>query len=86
MLFRTYGEAVKDRSVAVLVLAPGTVDAEDYMHAADPSVIPAQFKRMIEVGALEPRSTIGVMIDLIDRLTIDDISEFHKFDGTTLPW
>ncbi len=86
MLFRTYGEAVKDRGVAVLVIAPGTVDAEDYMNAEDPSEIPAQFQRMIQVGALESRSTIGVMIDLIDRLTIDDYQDFHKFDGTTLPW
>jgi len=86
MLFRTYGEAVKDRGVAVLVIAPGTVDAEDYMNAKDPSVIPAQFKRMIEVGALEPRSTIGKMIDLIDGLIVDDIEGFHKFDGTPMPW
>lgn len=86
MLFRTYGEAVKDRGVAVLVIAPGTVDAEDYMNAKDSSVIPAQFKRMIEVGALEPRETIGQMIDLIDRLSLADINGFHKFDGTFMPW
>lgn len=86
MLFRTFGESVKDRGVAVLVIAPGTIDAEDYMNAEDPSVIPAQFQRMIQVGALEPRDTIGVLIELIDRLTIDDVEEFHKFDGTYLPW
>ena len=86
MLFRTYGEAVKERDVAVLVIAPGTVDAEDYMNTENPSMVPAQFQRMIEVGALEPRSTIGEIIELIDRLTIEDIDQFHKFDGTSLPW
>ena len=86
MLMRTYGEAVKDRGVIVAVIAPGTVDAEDYMNAKDPSVIPAQFKRMIELGVLAPRSAIGRMIDLIDGLTIDDIRAFHKWDGDTLDW
>ncbi len=86
MLMRTYGEAVKDRGVIVLVIAPGTVDTEDYLNAEDPSTVPANYQRMISVGGLAPRRAIGEMIDLIDRLTVDDIGTFHKWDSESLPW
>ena len=86
MVMRTYGEAVRDRGVVVLVIAPGTVDAENYMNASDQSSVPSQYKRMIKSGVLAPRSAIGDMIDLIEKLTIDDINVFHKWDGTTLDW
>lgn len=86
MLMRTYGEAVKGRGVIVLIIAPGTVDARDYMNAEDPSAIPERYQRMIATGRLAPRSAIGAMIDLIEGLTIDDISEFHQWDSKVLPW
>ena len=86
MLMRTYGETVKSRGVIVAIIAPGTVDTEDYMNAEDPSTIPENYKRMIAMNALAPRSAIPSMIDLIDRLTIDDIKGFHKWDGELLPW
>ena len=86
MLMRTYGEAVKERGVIVAVIAPGTVDAMDYMHAEDPSEIPEAFQRMIAMNVLAPRSAIGAMIDLIDGLTIDDINAYHQWDGQVLPW
>lgn len=86
MLMRTYGEEVKQRGVIVLVIAPGTVDTEDYLNAGDPDSIPKNYQRMIAAGGLAPRSAIGSMIDLIDRLTVDDIGQFHKWDGTVLPW
>ena len=86
MLMRTYGEAVKQRGVAVLVIAPGTVDTEDYLNAEDPETIPINYQRMIAAGGLAPRSAIGSMIDLIDGLTVEDIGAFHKWDGDVLPW
>ena len=86
MLMRTYGETVKDRGVVVLVIAPGTVDTEDYLNAEDPSTIPENYQRIIAAGGLAPRRAIGAMIDLIDRLTVDDIDRFHKWDGETVPW
>lgn len=86
MLMRTYGEAVKPRSVAVLIIAPGTVDTEDYLNSEDPKTIPENYQRIIAAGGLAPRSAIGSMIDLIGRLTIDDIGVFHKWDSTVLPW
>jgi len=86
MIMRAYGEAVKRRGVIVAVIAPGTVDTEDYMNAADPATVPENRQRMIKMGLLAPRSAIGSMIDLIDGLTIDDISVLHQWDGEVLPW
>ena len=86
MLMRTFGEAVKPRGIAVLIIAPGTVDTENYLNAEDPESIPANYQRIIAAGGLAPRSAIGSMIELIGRLTIDDIGVFHKWDSTVLPW
>jgi NAD(P)-dependent dehydrogenase (short-subunit alcohol dehydrogenase family) len=86
MLMRTYGEAVKDRGVIVAVIAPGTVDWRDYMHAKDPSTIPEAYRRRLAGGRMAPRSAIPAMIDLIDRLTLDDIGNLHLWNGEILPW
>jgi len=86
MVMRAYGEAVKGRGVIVAIIAPGTVDTEDYMNAEDPSTVPENVQRMIKMGRLAPRSAIGSMIDLIDGLTIEDISVLHQWDGEVLPW
>jgi NAD(P)-dependent dehydrogenase (short-subunit alcohol dehydrogenase family) len=86
MMMRTYGEAVKDRGVIVAVIAPGSIDTENYMQAEDPSTLPERDRRMVAANAYAPREAIGKMIDLIDSLTLDDINTFHKWDGTTLPW
>ncbi len=86
MLMRTYGETVKARGVIVAVIAPGTVDTEDYMNAEDPSTIPENYNRQIAMNLLAPRTAIGSMIDLIDGLTIDDIGGLHQWDGQVLPW
>lgn len=86
MLMRTYGEAVKDRGVIVAVIAPGTIDYRDYMNAEDPSVIPEAYQRRLARGRMAPRAAIPAMIDLIDRLTIEDISSFHLWNGEVLPW
>jgi NAD(P)-dependent dehydrogenase (short-subunit alcohol dehydrogenase family) len=86
MLMRTYGEAVKDRGVIVAVIAPGTIDYRDYMNAEDPSVIPEAYRRRLARGGMAPRSAIPAMIDLIDRLTLEDISSFHLWNGEVLPW
>jgi NAD(P)-dependent dehydrogenase (short-subunit alcohol dehydrogenase family) len=86
MVMRAFGEAVKGRGVIVVVIAPGTVDTEDYMNAEDPSTIPENRQRMIKMGRLAPRSAIGSMIDLINSMTIDDIRVLHQWDGEVLPW
>jgi len=70
----------------VVVIAPGTVDTEDYMNAEDPATIPENRQRMIKMGRLAPRSAIGSMIDLINSMTIDDIRVLHQWDGEVLPW
>ena len=86
MVMRAFGEAVKGRGVIVVVIAPGTVDTEDYMNAEDPTTIPENRQRMIKMGRLAPRSAIGSMIDLINSMTIDDIRVLHQWDGEVLPW
>ena len=86
MLMRTYGETVKSRGVIVAVIAPGTIDTEDYMNAEDPSIIPDNYKRQIAMNLLAPRTAVGSIIDLIDGLTLDDIGAFHQWDGEVLPW
>jgi NAD(P)-dependent dehydrogenase (short-subunit alcohol dehydrogenase family) len=86
MLMRSYGEAVKNRGVIVAIIAPGTVDIEDYLNADDPSAVPRNYRTMMALGLLVPRTAIGSMIDLIDGLTIDDIGDFHRWDGEVLPW
>ncbi len=86
MLMRTYGETVKSRGVSVLVIAPGTVDTEDYMNAEDQSIVPDNYKIQIKMNLLAPRTAIGSMIELIDGLTIDDIGGYHQWDGEVLPW
>ena len=70
---------MKPRGIAVLIIAPGTVDTENYLNAEDPESIPANYQRIIAAGGLAPRSAIGSMIELIGRLTIDDIGVFHKW-------
>ena len=90
MLMRTYGETVKDRGVIVLVIAPGTVDTEDYMNAEDQSTIPENYKRMIAAGGLAPRSAIPSMIDLINHthrtkiITIEDPIELVHVSNKAL--
>jgi NAD(P)-dependent dehydrogenase (short-subunit alcohol dehydrogenase family) len=86
MLMRTYGEAVKDRGVIVAVIAPGTIDTKNNMARDDTTGLTEGEKRLIAANAYAPRSAIGSMIDLINGLTLDDISTFHKWDGTALPW
>jgi len=86
MLMRAYGEQVKGRGVAVLVIAPGTVDVYNYMARSDLTGVPERYRRQIEMKVLAPRSAIGSMIDLIDRLTVADIAVFHQWDVKVLPW
>ena len=86
MAMRAMGEAVKERGVIVAVIAPGTIDTEGYMNAGDPSSIPDRYKRMIQLGALDPRHAITDMMDLIDELTLDDINKYHNWDGNELSW
>jgi NAD(P)-dependent dehydrogenase (short-subunit alcohol dehydrogenase family) len=86
MIMRAYGEQVKARGVAVLVIAPGTVDVYNYMARSDLTGVPERYRRQIEMKVLAPRSAIGSMIDLINKLTVADIDKFHQWDGKALPW
>ena len=70
----------------MLLIAPGTVDIYNYMNAPDLSKVPERYRRQVELKVLAPRSAIGSMIDLINRLTVDDIQGFHQWDGKILPW
>ena len=67
-------------------MAPGTVDTEDYMNAADPESVPRNYQMMMKAKRLAPRTAINDMIALIDRLTIEDSGVYYEWTGKVLPW
>ncbi len=77
---------MRNKGVIVSILAPGSIDTEDYMNAADPETVPPLYQRMIKAGRLVPRTAINDMIGLIDRLTLDDSGVYYNWDGSVLPW
>jgi len=85
-LMRRYGEAVKNRGVVVGIIAPYTIDVENYLEVEDPSILPERIQGYLATNQYVPRRAIGAIMDLIDGLTLDDIGTFHRWDGTTLPW
>jgi len=86
MAMRTYSIALKPNGLIVGIIAPGTVDTEDYMNAKDPSTVPANYKAMIKANRLAPRTAIDDMIKLIDRLTLEDSGVYYEWTGEVLPW
>lgn len=86
MAMRTYSIELRKKGVIVGIIAPGTVDTEDYMNAADPSTVPANYRGMIRAKRLAPRTAINDMIALIDRLTLEDSGVFYEWTGKVLPW
>ena len=86
MLMHTYSIALKRKGVIVGIIAPGTVDTEGYMNATDPDSVPANYKNMIRAGRLAPRTAIDDMIDLIDRLTLEDSGKYYEWTGRIIPW
>ncbi len=86
MAMRTYSMALKRKGIIVGIIAPGTVDTEDYMNAKDPSTVPSNYKNMIKAGRLAPRTAIDDMIALIGRLTLEDSGVYYEWTGRVLPW
>jgi NAD(P)-dependent dehydrogenase (short-subunit alcohol dehydrogenase family) len=86
MAMRTYSLALKRKGIIVGIIAPGTVDTEDYMNAEDPSTVPSNYKNMMKAGRLAPRTAIDDMIALIDRLTLEDSGVYYEWTGRVLPW
>jgi NAD(P)-dependent dehydrogenase (short-subunit alcohol dehydrogenase family) len=86
MLMRMYSIELKGRGVIVGIIAPGTVDTEDYMNAEDPASVPKNYQMMMKANRLAPRTAINNMIALIDRLTLDDSGVYYEWTGKVLPW
>jgi len=86
MAMRTYAIAMKTKGLIVGIIAPGTVDTEDYMNAEDPSTVPSNYKMMIKAKRLAPRTAIDDMINLIDRLTLEDTGVYYEWTGRVIPW
>lgn len=86
MLMRLYSIELKKRGVIVSIMAPGTVDTEDYMNAEDPESVPRNYQMMMKARRLAPRTAINDMIALIDRLTLEDSGVYYEWTGRVLPW
>jgi NAD(P)-dependent dehydrogenase (short-subunit alcohol dehydrogenase family) len=86
MAMRTYAIAMKTKGLIVGIITPGTVDTEDYMNAEDPSTVPSNYKNMIKAKRLAPRTAIDDMINLIDRLTLEDTGVYYEWTGRVIPW
>jgi NAD(P)-dependent dehydrogenase (short-subunit alcohol dehydrogenase family) len=86
MAMHSYAIALKPKGVIVSIIAPGTVDTEDYLNAEDPSTIPPNYQTMIKGKLLAPRTAINDMISLIDRLTLEDSGVYYEWTGRVVPW
>ncbi|MGI9330605.1 MAG: SDR family oxidoreductase [Gammaproteobacteria bacterium] len=86
MLMRTYAEAMRRKGVIVGIVAPGTVDTEDYMNAEDPDSVPSNYRNMMRMKRLAPRTAIDDMIALIERMTLEDSGVFYEWTGRVIPW
>ena len=86
MVMRAYALHLKRKGIIVGIIAPGTVDTADYMNAEDPSTVPRNYRNMMKMGRLAPRTAIDEMIALIDRLTIEDSGVYYKWTGRVIAW
>ena len=86
MLMRTYALAMQRKGVIVGIVAPGTVDTEDYMNAEDPDSVPSNYRNMMRMNRLAPRTAINDMIALIERMTLEDTGVFYEWTGRVIPW
>jgi len=86
MIMRAYALHTKRKGLIVGIIAPGTVDTEDYMNAEDPATVPRNYRNMIKMGRLAPRTAIDDMIALIDRLTIEDSGVYYEWTGRVIAW
>jgi NAD(P)-dependent dehydrogenase (short-subunit alcohol dehydrogenase family) len=86
MAMRAYALHLERKGIIVGIIAPGTVDTEDYMNAEDPSTVPRNYRGMMKAGRLAPRTAIDDMIALIDRLTIEDTGVYYEWTGRIIAW
>ena len=86
MAMRMYSIALKRKAIIVGIIAPGTIDTEDYMNAKDPSTVPGNYQAMMKAKMLAPRTAINDMIALIDQLTLEKTGVFYEWTGEVLPW
>ena len=86
MLMKTYALTLKRKGIIISIMAPGTVDTEDYMNAEDPDSVPSNYKTMIKIGRLAPRTAIDDMIRLIDGLEPEDTGVYYEWTGRVIPW
>lgn len=86
MAMHSYSIAMQKKGIIVGIIAPGTVDTEDYMNAEDPATVPANYRTMIKGKMLAPRTAINDMIGLIDRMTIKDSGVYYEWTGRVIPW
>ena len=86
MAMKNYAIHLEKKGIIVSIVAPGTVDTQDYMNAEDPDSVPRNYQMMMKAGRLVPRTAINDMIELIDGLTIEDTGVYYNWDGAVLPW
>ena len=86
MLMKMFAIELRERGVIVGIIAPGTVDTEDYMNAEDPDTVPDNYKFMMKAGRLAPRTAINDMIEIIDGLNLEKSGVFYEWTGEVLAW
>ena len=86
MLMKSYALSLKRKGVIIGIVAPGTVDTEDYLNAEDPDSIPSNYQTMIKMDLLAPRTAIDSMIALIDGMTLEDSGVYYEWTGRVIPW
>jgi len=75
MIMRNVANDVKAHGIMVCILSPGMVNTA--------GEIPPERRFP---GLIEPPESIAGMIDVIDRLTIDDNGSFIRYSGEPQPW
>lgn len=75
MIMRNVAKDVKAHGITVCILSPGMVNTA--------GEIPPERRFP---GLIDPPESIAGMIDVIDRLTIDDTGNFIRYNGEPQPW
>ena len=48
--------------------------------------MPPNYRNMMRMNRLAPRTAIDDMIALIDRMTLEDSGVFYEWTGRVIPW
>jgi NAD(P)-dependent dehydrogenase (short-subunit alcohol dehydrogenase family) len=72
MYFHTLAFETKKRGVTVVMLHPGMVGTNPQL---------AKFP-----GAITPESSVSQMLEVMDKLTLEDNGRFIDYRGDTMPW